>query len=285
MKWHYIEQGQQLGPVTDDQLLELDRNGTISAETLVWHEGMADWKPCRDVRGELKGAGPSTIFVAAASTPNPEGATAGQPTAAAGVPPIAGAGPEAICAECGKIFPIDEMIRHGNVRICSNCKPVFMQKLSEGASLNTGELKYAGFGIRFAAKFLDGLILGVPMVIVFVILMFALVPQSFNPQTHGQMSPVQSLIIAGLEFGMVFVQMAYVVFFTGKYGATPGKMICKLKIVTAEGDKISYPRAVGRFFSEMLSGMVCYIGYFLVLFDQEKRALHDHICKTRVVYK
>jgi hypothetical protein len=32
--------------------------------------------------------------------------------------------------------------------------------------------------------------------------------------------------------------------------------------------------------------MICYIGYFIVLFDKtQKRALHDHICNTRVVYK
>jgi len=31
--------------------------------------------------------------------------------------------------------------------------------------------------------------------------------------------------------------------------------------------------------------MVCYIGYLIVAFDDQKRALHDHICNTRVIYK
>jgi hypothetical protein len=30
------------------------------------------------------------------------------------------------------MFDVDEMIRHGNVYICANCKPVFLQKLGEG---------------------------------------------------------------------------------------------------------------------------------------------------------
>ena len=51
------------------------------------------------------------------------------------------------------------MIRHGNVRICASCKPVFMQKLAEGAQLETGDLNYAGFWIRVGAKLLDGLIM------------------------------------------------------------------------------------------------------------------------------
>jgi hypothetical protein len=31
--------------------------------------------------------------------------------------------------------------------------------------------------------------------------------------------------------------------------------------------------------------MTCFIGYIIAAFDNEKRALHDHICTTRVVYK
>jgi hypothetical protein len=34
-----------------------------------------------------------------------------------------------------------------------------------------------------------------------------------------------------------------------------------------------------------LLSQICYIGYIMVAFDQEKRSLHDHICNTRVVYK
>jgi uncharacterized RDD family membrane protein YckC len=42
---------------------------------------------------------------------------------------------------------------------------------------------------------------------------------------------------------------------------------------------------VGRYFSEMLSGMIMMIGYIMAGFDDEKRALHDRICNTRVVFK
>jgi hypothetical protein len=31
--------------------------------------------------------------------------------------------------------------------------------------------------------------------------------------------------------------------------------------------------------------MVCYIGYIIAAFDGQKRALHDHMCDTRVIYK
>jgi uncharacterized RDD family membrane protein YckC len=41
----------------------------------------------------------------------------------------------------------------------------------------------------------------------------------------------------------------------------------------------------GRFSAEILSGLIFYIGYIMVAFDSEKRALHDRICNTRVIYK
>ena len=43
-------------------------------------------------------------------------------------------------------------------------------------------------------------------------------------------------------------------------------------------------RAVGRYFAQWLSAFILYIGYIIAGFDSEKRALHDHICDTRVIY-
>jgi uncharacterized RDD family membrane protein YckC len=72
----------------------------------------------------------------------------------------------------------------------------------------------------------------------------------------------------------------------GKYGATVGKMAAKIKIVNADGTPVSYGKAAGRYFAEILSSMICGIGYLMVAFDnEEKRALHDRICNTRVVRK
>ena len=44
-------------------------------------------------------------------------------------------------------------------------------------------------------------------------------------------------------------------------------------------------KAIGRYFAEILSGMICYIGYFMALFDEERRTLHDRLCGTLVVRK
>lgn len=253
MKWHYVEQGQQTGPVSDEQLAELDRTGKINAATLVWREGMADWQAYGQVKSELNPAASPTVSAATA---------------------------EAVCAECGKIFPIDETIRHGNTRICAACKPVFMQKLSEGAQLNTGDLNYASVSARFGAVLLDGLIL---MAANFAIgLLAGLTAAQAAGGRHAGFGTLQIILMA-VQLG---IGISYEVLLIGKYGATLGKMACKIQVVTADGGRVSYGRALGRYFAKLLSAFTCMIGYIIAFFDNpQKRALHDHICNTRVVRK
>jgi uncharacterized RDD family membrane protein YckC len=262
MNWYYVENGQQNGWFNDSDFAALARTGKIKPDTLVWHEGMADWQPFSQVESELKpdpvpsGPGPSPV--------------AAPPTKTT----------EAVCSECGKIFPMDEMIRHGSAWICSACKPVFMQKLSEGARLNTGELNYAPISLRFAAVFLDGLILGAVNFGIGLIAGLS-VAHAVGTRPNGAIALQMVLIAIQLCVGI-----SYDVLMVGKYGATLGKMACKIKIVTADGGRVSYWRALGRYFAKVLSAFTCMIGYIIAFFDHpQRRALHDHICNTRVIYK
>ena len=58
MNWYYVENGQQKGPVTQDQLDELARQGTIKADSLVWTDGKANWLPYSQAR---PGSGPGGL--------------------------------------------------------------------------------------------------------------------------------------------------------------------------------------------------------------------------------
>jgi uncharacterized RDD family membrane protein YckC len=60
-------------------------------------------------------------------------------------------------------------------------------------------------------------------------------------------------------------------------------MALSLKVVRADGSKVSYMRAFGRAAAEIVSGILLLIGYIIAGFDDEKRALHDRMCDTRVV--
>jgi hypothetical protein len=46
--WHYAAGDQQHGPVDESTLRELLLSGNLSPATLVWTEGMPEWRPARD---------------------------------------------------------------------------------------------------------------------------------------------------------------------------------------------------------------------------------------------
>jgi len=50
-QWHLLQEGQQYGPYTGDQLVEFANDGRIVRESMLWAEGMADWVKAADVEG------------------------------------------------------------------------------------------------------------------------------------------------------------------------------------------------------------------------------------------
>ncbi|MDO9560713.1 MAG: DUF4339 domain-containing protein [Bradyrhizobium sp.] len=54
--WFYASEGQQQGPFPEIQLRELIARGTITADTLVWTEGMANWQRAAEIPGLAPGA-------------------------------------------------------------------------------------------------------------------------------------------------------------------------------------------------------------------------------------
>ncbi len=177
---------------------------------------------------------------------------------------------------------MDDMIRHANVYVCATCKPAFIQKLAEGADIRLGEMRYAGFWLRFGAVFLDGIILLVPNGLIQVLLV-GITPTGPPPTPAASLR----LVVLGLAaFALqIGIAMSYEVFFIGKYGSTLGKMAAKIKVVTADGGRVSYLRALGRYFAKLLSGVILFIGYIMAAFDPERRSLHDRLCNTRVIFK
>ena len=51
-----------------------------------------------------------------------------------------------------------------------------------------------------------------------------------------------------------------------------------------QGQRISFGKATGRYFGQILSGMICFIGYIMVAFTEKKQGLHDMLAGTLVVW-
>ncbi len=224
MNWYYALAQKQHGPVTDDQLRGLVKDGVVTGDTLVWRDGLANWQPYRLVAGPAE------------PTPSPMPAI-----------PVAADAPAS--------------------------RPMAACRL---------EFEYAGFWIRFCAKIIDGLVIGIPIGILTGVVMAAMGGFAVM-RRGGEASALLILAMVGLDLLGMVLTVLYNTLLVGSWGTTLGKKVCGLKVVRQDGAKVSYGRACGRAFAEILSRMACYIGYIIAGFDDQKRSLHDHMCDTRVV--
>jgi uncharacterized RDD family membrane protein YckC len=150
---------------------------------------------------------------------------------------------------------------------------------------------YGGFWIRFGARVIDGLVLGVPLLIMFALL----IPNLLRTQGDPSNPAVAAIMALGLSIflGYFLLVICYEVLMLKYRGATLGKMACGLKVVRADGASLGWGVSFGRFFMwNIVTSGIPYLNSILMLIsgimagtDSEKRALHDRVCNTRVVYK
>ena len=66
-------------------------------------------------------------------------------------------------------------------------------------------------------------------------------------------------------------------------GATPGKMMMGIEIVNTDGSPIGFGRAIVRYIGYFVSGIIIYIGFFMIAWDGKKQGLHDKMAGTIVI--
>ncbi|MEX0799987.1 MAG: RDD family protein [Dehalococcoidia bacterium] len=123
-------------------------------------------------------------------------------------------------------------------------------------------IMYAGFWTRFLASFIDGIVLLIPNIFI-----GAVVPW-----------PTGSLI--QLAIGLV-----YTIGFWVSEGATPGKMAMGVVILKVNGEPLDAGSAFLRYIGYIVSTITLGIGYLMIAFRGDKRALHDLMADTVVLKK
>lgn len=137
----------------------------------------------------------------------------------------------------------------------------------------------ASLGVRFAARLLDGLLVGLPAVI--VLTLFGLGTGGF-----GLTGWIGSAITSLLWFG-------YFVYFESSSGATVGKRILKVRVVAPDGSPPSVEAAAKRNVW-MLFGLIPFVGalvQFIAVIviavtisgNEFNRGKHDEFADTGVV--
>lgn len=178
---------------------------------------------------------------------------------------------------------IDPSVGAGRSADASKSESAFESSASAGApSLRSDEtLLPGGFWRRFWAALIDGFILAIvssPLTAIETAATFAAQgrPNSF-------LSPAWIL----MQLVSLVVGFFYYAWFYKNRGASPGKMLLNLRVMNSEtGARLSYGQTFCReMLAKILSGpLTLGIGFLMAAFRQDKRALHDLVCATRVVH-
>ena len=144
---------------------------------------------------------------------------------------------------------------------------------------------YAGFWRRFAALFVDSLLV-TPLAVVAAVVLGLL----FGITMHGasELDPFRAAAFVGAYAGMILVIVAgnwlyHTLMESSTHQATLGKKVLGLVVTDTSGNRISFARANGRFFGKILSGLILNIGYIMAAFTPRKQALHDMIADCLVL--
>ena len=160
---------------------------------------------------------------------------------------------------------------------------------------NNNNITYAGFWIRFVASFLDTLFLALPVGIMIYFLSdgawfdFAQYQQNLQMAMSANPNALQNQPQTSLQWELLFeltVLVVTMVFWKQWRGATPGKKFVHIKVVDAKSfGEIDNKQALTRSLGYIPSTFLLGIGFLMVAFRKDKRALHDLLAGTAVVYE
>ena len=199
------------------------------------------------------------------------------------------------CSQCGRSFAHSDLVQIAGSWVCGDCKPAFLSRVMASGAAQPFGWRYGGVWIRFAARFIDGIVLGVPFLVFFA----AAMPSLIKNAQQGGSAPNAAFPAAFAVFGLTsfaiyfLIVIGYEVGMLKYRGATLGKMACGLKVVRTDGSDLGWGVSVGRFLMwNVVTSGIPYLNMVLMPVsaiiagsDAEKRALHDRVCDTRVVFK
>jgi uncharacterized RDD family membrane protein YckC len=135
-------------------------------------------------------------------------------------------------------------------------------------------IAYGGFWIRFAAYLIDAVVLSIVGGIIGAI---------FGVIVGLSGGSVNSARFGGYGIGIVLGWLYFAFMESSERGATLGKMALGLRVVTDQGQRLSFANATGRYFAKFVSAIILGVGFIMIAFTDRKRALHDMIAGTLVI--
>ncbi|GAB3102484.1 RDD family protein [Lysobacter terrae] len=292
-QWYYSDyQRNRLGPVAASDLADLHNAGQLQPDTLVWREGMPQWRAWREVMTQAlnEAAGRAPVEAAPLSAGVNPYAMAEPLTAAATPAPAMGGA--AATAPLGTLSSTTTLSAGANPYAAAEPSSPYAPPratVSAGSEyVAGGEVVYAGFWKRFAANFIDVFVIGIVTWIVQMIVMAGFGVSATLSARSDPSAMMAGAGLFGMLLGMFLIPLAmqavyYAWMHSSSRQATLGKMAVGIKVTDDDGQAISFSRGIGRYFATIISSLTVGIGYIMAGFTERKRALHDMVASTLVV--
>lgn len=183
-----------------------------------------------------------------------------------------------LCHRCGRIL-------YEGVNSCPECGLELTGGQTGGSTGQAGNgggpvrmPGYAGLWRRAVALLIDKILLG--SVNLCLTLVF-LIASGTGDGDEG----MRVLALAGVLFGFLLQWLYFTLMESSSLRATLGKAAIGIVVTDCAGERISWPRANGRYWAKIVSAIRFGLGYFMAGFTAKKQALHDFIAGTLVVRK
>jgi uncharacterized RDD family membrane protein YckC len=144
---------------------------------------------------------------------------------------------------------------------------------------------YSGFWKRLLACLIDSLIIAIPINILnfLISIIFGVVAYSFDPYNEGEPGGIMLLFQFVITiFSTILTWLYFALMESSKKQATLGKRALGIKVITMDGNRISFGKATGRHFGKILSS-IFFIGYIMAGLTSKKQGLHDIMAGCLVV--
>jgi len=145
--------------------------------------------------------------------------------------------------------------------------------------LETKKVIVVGFSPRLLAALMDGAMVGfLSFMLAFVIGLVAV----FTSLIHleGTSGVLELLMLLCL----VFFSIIYYIGFWTNAGQTMGNTVVGIKVVRADGSRVSLGRALLRYIGYIINASLFSIGFLWAAFDPKRQGWHDKLADTLVVY-
>ncbi len=249
---YYARLGQTYGPIDLEALRDLLTEGKVGADDHLWDPDLEDWIPVRRY--------PFLFETAPAERILQEGEN---PSAVSTPPP-----------------PLEAIDEEEATRLSL--------EVDLSGRPPAPELPLAPLRLRFAAWFVDILILTIPVTVLLIVLIDRSGLHADALAGMQDLSEEDSAILQRiydqLSWGVLVMQAFYwTLLESSRWQATLGKRMMGLVVTDTRGYRLSWQRALLRYLGRVLCGITLGVGFTLALITERRQGLHDLIARTLVM--